>query len=73
MILVGLKYWTGLLVWLNEKLLDEGKVSKDDMEIIQLEDDIDKIVKIVSDFWEIIVWCRDVDCGKLFWMTEQSS
>jgi len=54
-ILVGKDYWAGLLDWVNDKLLDEEKVSKDDMEIIRLEDDIDKIVKIVSDFWEIIL------------------
>jgi len=54
-ILVGKDYWGGLLDWIKEKLLVEEKVSKDDMEIIKLEDDIDKIVKIVSDFWEIIL------------------
>jgi uncharacterized protein (TIGR00730 family) len=54
-ILVGKDYWSGLLDWIKDKLLDEEKVSKDDMEIIKLEDDIDKIVKIVSDFWEIIL------------------
>jgi uncharacterized protein (TIGR00730 family) len=53
-ILVGKDYWGGLIDWIREKLLVEEKVSGDDLEIIKLEDDMDRIVKIISDFRDII-------------------
>lgn len=53
-ILVGKDYWAGLMEWVREKLLVEEKVSEDDMEIIKIEDDMERIVKIISDFRDII-------------------
>lgn len=47
-ILVGSNYWKGLLDWIKEVLLKEGKISRPDLEILQLIDDPMEIVKIIK-------------------------
>jgi len=47
-ILVGLNYWKGLLDWIKEVLLKEGKISRPDFEILQLIDDPMEIVKTIK-------------------------
>jgi len=46
-ILVGSEYWIGLLDWIKETLLGGKFVSPDDMEIIQVMDDPEEIVRLV--------------------------
>jgi uncharacterized protein (TIGR00730 family) len=53
-ILVGKEYWQGLLDWIKNTLLREGKVAKDDLDIITAEDDVDAIVKMIKNFRDII-------------------
>jgi uncharacterized protein (TIGR00730 family) len=47
-ILVGSEYWKGLLDWIKEVLLKEGKISPPDLEILQLIDDPMEIVKSIK-------------------------
>jgi uncharacterized protein (TIGR00730 family) len=47
-VLVGSDYWRGLLDWMRERLLGEGKVLPGDLELIQVSDDPDAIVAIIS-------------------------
>ena len=47
-ILVGNNYWTGLVNWIRERLLGTGKISPEDMELIQLIDDPDEVVALVK-------------------------
>ena len=46
-ILVGNDYWTGLLKWIRKQLLEKGKISAEDMDLIQLVDEPDEVVAIV--------------------------
>ena len=46
-ILLGKDYWSGLLVWLKEKLLAEGMISEEDMDRFVLTDDVDEAVERV--------------------------
>ncbi len=46
-ILVGTEYWGGLLEWIQSRLLEEKMISSEDLEIIQVMDDPEKIVKAV--------------------------
>ena len=46
-ILVGNDYWTGLISWLRDRLLDTGKISPEDVELIQLIDDPHEVVAAV--------------------------
>ena len=48
LILVGLDYWAGLIGWIKEKLLAEKRISPQDLEILQIMDDPEKIVKAVK-------------------------
>jgi uncharacterized protein (TIGR00730 family) len=38
-ILVGTDYWKGLADWVGERMLDDGKISPDDVELLRLTDD----------------------------------
>ena len=38
-ILVGSDYWCGLIDWMRERLLDEGKISPTDLDLITVTDD----------------------------------
>jgi uncharacterized protein (TIGR00730 family) len=48
LILVGSEYWAGLIDWIKDKLLGEKRVSSEDLEILQIMDDPEEIVKTVQ-------------------------
>jgi len=48
-ILMGSAYWAGLLDWIKQTLLGDGKVSEADLELIQVTDDVDEAVQIIVD------------------------
>jgi hypothetical protein len=47
-ILVGSNYWKGFLDWIKEVVLKEGKISSADMDILQLIDKPEEIVKAIK-------------------------
>lgn len=47
-ILVGSKYWKGLLDWIKEVVLKEENISPSDLEILQLTDEPEEIIKIIK-------------------------
>jgi uncharacterized protein (TIGR00730 family) len=47
-ILVGSTYWKGLLEWIKEVVLKEGKIYPSDLEIIQLIDEPEEIIKTIK-------------------------
>jgi uncharacterized protein (TIGR00730 family) len=47
-ILVGKDYWSGLLDWIKKCLLEEKRLSPEDMEILQVVDDPKQVVKRVK-------------------------
>ncbi len=47
-ILVGSDYWSGLVDWINEKMLQENKVDNDDMMIFDVLDDPKEIVSHIK-------------------------
>jgi uncharacterized protein (TIGR00730 family) len=46
-ILIGVEYWSGLVSWLRERALAEGKISTADLELVHLTDDLDDVVKLI--------------------------
>ena len=46
-ILVGTDFWSGLIDWIQEKILASGNVDKEDMQIINLMDDPEEIVSYI--------------------------
>ena len=47
-ILVGSAYWSGLLDWIKARLLEEQRISPEDLDIMQVMDEPEEIVKYVQ-------------------------
>jgi uncharacterized protein (TIGR00730 family) len=47
-VLLGNRYWDGLLDWLRTAMLAEGKISPQDLDLIQIADDPEHAVAIVE-------------------------
>lgn len=52
-ILVGKKFWSGLLSWIKEVLLDEEEnISPEDLDLIKIVDKPEEAVKHINDFYK---------------------
>ena len=47
-ILVGSDYWQGLLDWIRDRMLAEKRISAEDMDILQIMDEPEDVVKAVT-------------------------
>jgi uncharacterized protein (TIGR00730 family) len=47
-ILVGSDYWSGLMDWIRNQLLKTSKISPDDLDIFQIMDSPEEIVKMIK-------------------------
>lgn len=47
-VLVGSEYWSGLLSWIKERLLVEGKIHPEELDLIQVADDPGDVVRIIT-------------------------
>ena len=47
-ILVGTEYWSGLVEWIRQRLIDQHYISPADIEILQVMDDPEQIVKTIK-------------------------
>jgi uncharacterized protein (TIGR00730 family) len=48
-VLVDTAYWSGLLSWIKDTLVDQGKVAPGDPELLQVADDPAHVVQIIKD------------------------
>jgi uncharacterized protein (TIGR00730 family) len=48
-VLLGTRYWSGLIGWLRETMLADGYVGEGDLDLISLTDDVGEAVRIVLD------------------------
>ena len=51
-VLIGKEHWKGLTDWIQEKLVEDGYVSKDDPDLFYLTDDTDLAIKHICDFYK---------------------
>jgi uncharacterized protein (TIGR00730 family) len=51
-ILVGAPFWNGLLDWFADKLVDEGMIGENDLDLVRVIDDSDAIVEAIFHFYE---------------------
>ena len=51
-ILVGKKYWSGLIDWIKNTLVDEGAVSLDDLDLISIVDTEDEVLDVINTFYK---------------------
>lgn len=47
-VLVGTDYWSGLISWLRDTVLVDGKISESDLDALKLTDDIDEAVAMMG-------------------------
>lgn len=47
-VLVGTAYWAGLIDWLRETMLAEGKISAEELTLFHIADTPDEVVKIIK-------------------------
>src|SRR5688572_11922977 len=48
-VLFGSDYWAGMLNWIRDTLLKEGKVTEEDLKLLHLTDSPSEVVKIIVD------------------------
>jgi hypothetical protein len=50
LILMGSEYWRGLVDWLKKTMLQEGKISPADLDLIQIVDEPEEVVKLIKKY-----------------------
>ena len=50
-VLIGTEYWSGLMKWVNERLLTEQYVDKEDLNLFRILDTADEAVKSINEFY----------------------
>ncbi|MEV7011904.1 TIGR00730 family Rossman fold protein [Streptosporangium sp. NPDC051022] len=48
-VLMGTEFWGGLVDWIKTTLVDSGKISRDDLDLVQVTDDADEAIQIIVD------------------------
>jgi uncharacterized protein (TIGR00730 family) len=51
-ILMGRSYWAGMVRWLRNVVVREGKIDAHDLDLFTCTDDPDEVVKIIQRAWE---------------------
>jgi uncharacterized protein (TIGR00730 family) len=46
-VLLGVDYWSGLIAWLRDTVLADGKISPADLDMLTLTDDVDEAVRLM--------------------------
>lgn len=50
-VLIGKEYWSGLMKWINEKLLVEKYIDPEDLNLFRIFDTVDESVKYINEFY----------------------
>ncbi|MEF8792314.1 TIGR00730 family Rossman fold protein [Thiohalorhabdus sp.] len=51
-ILVGRSFWQGLIDWFEDSLKAQGVITAEDLELFQVRDDPDDVVRLILDFYQ---------------------
>lgn len=49
-IMMGSKFWMGMLDWIRTSMLERGFIHEEDIDLIRVEDDPDKVVEYIRNF-----------------------
>jgi len=47
-VLMGSDYWSGMIDWIRDRLLGDGKIAADDLELLTLTDDPGQVARIMA-------------------------
>jgi len=50
-VLVGKKFWSGMMDWIKQTLVSEGMIHEDDLELVNLVDTPKEAVKVINEFY----------------------
>lgn len=50
-VMIDKDYWKGLIDWIKERILKEGNIGENDMEIFHLVDTVEEAVQYIEDFY----------------------
>jgi predicted Rossmann-fold nucleotide-binding protein len=50
-VLVGKKYWAGLVDWIRKVLVTEAMINEEDLTLFNLVDTPEEAVKVIDDFY----------------------
>jgi uncharacterized protein (TIGR00730 family) len=51
-VLVGRKFWTGLINWIQTTLVEEGNISTADLELISIVDTEEEVLEVIDTFYK---------------------
>lgn len=51
-VLVGTKYWSGLMDWIKNTLVEEGSIHMDDLKLISIVDTEDEVLEVINTFYK---------------------
>lgn len=51
-VLVGTKYWSGLMDWIKNTLVTEGTIHMDDLSLISIVDTEDEVLEVIDTFYK---------------------
>jgi uncharacterized protein (TIGR00730 family) len=51
-VLVGTKFWTGLLDWIKTTMLEDKKISKEDLNLFHIVDTSDEALDVIEKFYK---------------------
>jgi len=51
-VLVGTKYWSGLMDWIKNTLVTEGTIHLDDLSLISIVDTEDEVLEVIDTFYK---------------------
>ena len=51
-VLVEAAFWKGLLDWMRERLVPDGMIDEEDLNLMQVVEDADQVVDAIFDFYE---------------------
>lgn len=51
-ILVGRKFWSGIMDWIKNTLLEEGNISAKDLDLISLVDTEEEVLEVIDTFYK---------------------
>lgn len=50
-VLAGKKYWSGLIQWIKDIVLEEGNIKEKDLDLFHLVDTADEAVEVINEFY----------------------
>lgn len=51
-ILVGSRFWGGLVEWFKDQLVGNGTIHRDDLALFSVVDDVEAVMQIIEDFYQ---------------------